>query len=65
MAHQINFNEQTQKHAFFSVKEKPWHNLGQIVQDYPTSAEAIEHAKLNYEVIKTPLYTKSVLDQNL
>ena len=65
MAHQIHFNEQTQKHAFFSVKEKAWHNLGQIVQDYPTSKEAIEHAGLNYEVIKTPLYTESASSEKL
>lgn len=58
MSHQIHFNEETQKHAFFSVKEKPWHNLGQIISDYPTSTEAIEHSGLNYEVIKTPLYTE-------
>lgn len=58
MSHQIHFNEETQKHAFFSVKEKPWHNLGQIISDYPTSRQAIKHAGLNYEVIKTPLYTE-------
>ncbi|WP_163397459.1 DUF932 domain-containing protein [Flavobacterium fluviatile] len=58
MSHQIHFNEITQKHAFFSVKEKPWHNLGQIITDYPTSGEAVEHAGLNYEVIKTPLFTE-------
>lgn len=51
------FSKETQKHAFFSVKEKPWHNLGRIISDYPTSAEAIEYAELNYEVIKTSLYT--------
>ncbi|MFA6151993.1 MAG: DUF932 domain-containing protein [Chitinophagaceae bacterium] len=59
MAHNINFNEDTQKHSFFSVKEKAWHGLGQIVQDYPTSEEAIKHAGLDYEVIKNPLFTKS------
>ncbi|MCT2561852.1 DUF932 domain-containing protein [Chryseobacterium herbae] len=58
MAHNLNFNNRTGKYSFFSVQEKAWHNLGQIVQDYPTSAEAIEHAGLDYEVIKTPLYTK-------
>lgn len=57
MAHNINFNEETGKHSFFSVKEKAWHNLGQIVQDYPTSEEAIKHAGLDYEVIKSPLFT--------
>jgi phage/plasmid-like protein (TIGR03299 family) len=57
MAHNINYNEQTGKHSFFSVKEKAWHNLGQIISDYPTSAEAIKHAGLNYRVEKRPLFT--------
>ena len=57
MAHNLNYNEQTEKHSFFSVKEKAWHNLGQIITDYPTSAEAIIHAGLNYTVEKRPLFT--------
>jgi len=59
MAHQIYYNEQTQRHSFFSVKEKPWHNLGLIVEDYPTSAEAIAHAGLDFEVEKRRLFTPS------
>ncbi|MBB4804561.1 phage/plasmid-like protein (TIGR03299 family) [Flavobacterium nitrogenifigens] len=59
MAHQIHFNEQTGRHSFFSVKEKPWHNLGQIVEDYLTSAEAIRHAGLDFEVEKRRLFTPS------
>lgn len=59
MAHHIYFNEQTGKHSFFSVKEKPWHNLGQIVEEYPTSAEAIAHAGLDFEVEKRRLFTPS------
>jgi phage/plasmid-like protein (TIGR03299 family) len=54
MAHNINFNEQTGKHSFFSVKEKAWHGLGQIVQDYPTSKEALQFAGLDFEVSKRP-----------
>ncbi|TKB99178.1 DUF932 domain-containing protein [Pedobacter cryophilus] len=54
MAHHINYNEQTQKHSFFSVKEKAWHGLGQIVSDYPTSAEALKFAGLDFEVLKLP-----------
>ncbi|RZL46013.1 MAG: alpha/beta hydrolase, partial [Pedobacter sp.] len=54
MAHHINFNEQTGKHSFFSTKEKAWHNLGQIVSDYPTSSEAIKFAGLDYKVLKLP-----------
>lgn len=59
MAHNINYNEKTQKHSFFSVKEKAWHSLGQIITDYPTSAEAIKHAGLDYIVAKRSLITFS------
>ncbi len=64
MAHNINYNEQTGKHSFFSVKEKAWHSLGQIISDYPTSAEAIIHAGLNYEVEKRPLFTYDTVNNN-
>ena len=57
MAHNLNFNEQTGKYNFFSVKEKAWHGLGQIVQDYPTSAEALKFAGLDYTVAKRKLFT--------
>lgn len=50
MAYNISINENTGKHSFFSVKEKAWHGLGQVVQDYPTSAEAIKHDGLDYTV---------------
>lgn len=59
MAHNLNFNQRTGRYSFFSVQEKAWHGLGQIVTDYPTSAEAIKHAGLDYEVIKSPLYTNA------
>lgn len=59
MGHNLNFNERTGRYSFFSVQEKAWHGLGQIVTDYPTSAEAIKHAGLDYEVIKSPLYTNA------
>lgn len=58
MAHNLNFNSRTGNYSFFSVKQKAWHGLGQIVEDYPTSEEAIRHAGLDYEVIKAPLFTK-------
>jgi hypothetical protein len=57
MAHNLNYNEQTEKHSFCFVHEKAWHNLGQIITDCPTSAEAIIHAGLNYTVEKCPLFT--------
>lgn len=58
MAHNINFNSETGRYSFFSVKEKAWHGLGQIVEQYPTSEEAIKFAGLDYEVVKSPLFTK-------
>ncbi len=57
MAHNINFNEQTGNHSFFSVKQKAWHGLGQIVEDYPTSEEALKFAGLDYTVAKRKLFT--------
>jgi len=57
MAHNINRNINTGKDAFFSVKEKAWHGLGTIVNDYPTSGEAIIYAGLDYEVTKKPIQT--------
>jgi len=58
MAHNINYNERTGKYSFFTVQEKAWHGLGQVIDQYPTSREAIKHAGLDYEVVKSPLYTK-------
>ncbi len=57
MAHNLNFNEQTGKHSFFSVKEKAWHGLGQIVEGFPTSSEALKFAGLDYTVAKRKLFT--------
>jgi len=57
MAHNLNFNEQTGQHSFFSVQQKAWHGLGKIIQDYPSSAEAIRYAGLDYEVSKEDIYT--------
>ncbi|UKJ06233.1 DUF932 domain-containing protein [Solitalea lacus] len=58
MAHNINFNESTNQHSFFSVGQKAWHGLGTIVLDYLTSSEALQFAGLDYKVIKSPLFTR-------
>ena len=55
MAHNIYFDENTGKHSFFSVQEKAWHGLGQIVDQYPNSKDAICHAGLDYQVEKAEL----------
>lgn len=57
MAHELNFNEATGQYSFFSVKEIAWHGLGQIVEGYPTSAEALKFAHLDFTVEKRPLFT--------
>ncbi|UOE47895.1 DUF945 domain-containing protein [Mucilaginibacter sp. SMC90] len=54
MSHNINFNNNS--YSFFSVKERAWHGLGKIVDQYPTSAEAIRYAGLDYTVEKWPMY---------
>ncbi len=63
MADNINYNEQTGKHSFFSTKEKAWHGLGTIVQDYPTSKEALQFAGLDFIVEKRPLFTYDTENQ--
>ena len=60
MAHNINFNERTGRYSFFSVQQKAWHGLGQIVEQYPTSEEAIKYAGLDYEVVKSCHVLKKV-----
>lgn len=58
MSHNLNFNKSTGKYSFFTVKEKAWHSLGQLVHEHPTSGEAIKYAGLDYDVEKSPLHTK-------
>lgn len=43
--------------TMFSVREKPWHGLGAIVMEAPTSAEALRLAGLNWNVVQEPIYT--------
>lgn len=57
MAHNLYYNEKSKEHSFFTVREKAWHGLGKVVEDHPTSCEAIKHAGLNYTVEKRPLFT--------
>lgn len=43
--------------TMFSVREKPWHGLGIIVKDAPTSADAIRLAGIDWTVVQEPIYT--------
>lgn len=47
--------------TMFSVREKPWHGLGTIVQEAPTSKEALTLAGLDWQVRQEPIIYK---DQN-
>lgn len=44
--------------TMFSVREKPWHGLGTVVSDAPTSAEALRLAGLDWTVVQEPIYTE-------
>ena len=44
--------------TMFSVREKPWHGLGKIVMEAPTSKDALELAGLNWSVVQEPIYTE-------
>jgi phage/plasmid-like protein (TIGR03299 family) len=43
--------------TMFSVRETPWHGLGTIVQEAPTSADALRLAGLDWEVVQNPVFT--------
>ena len=39
-----------------SAKEKPWHGIGTVVEEAPTSDDAIRIAKLDWTVEQFPVY---------
>ena len=43
--------------TMFYTRQKPWHGLGTMVQEAPTSREALELAGLNWRVIQKALLT--------
>lgn len=48
----------TEKDTMFSVKERPWHGLGTVVQKAPSIDQAIELAGLDWEVGTRPLFNE-------
>lgn len=48
--------------TMFSVRETPWNGLGTIVQDAPTSADAIHLAGLDWKVESKPVFTDSGIE---
>lgn len=45
--------------TMFSVREKPWHGIGTIVQDAPSSKEAIQLAGLDWLISQKDVFTES------
>lgn len=43
--------------TMFSTREKPWHGLGTVVMEAPTSADAFRVAWLDWNVVQEPVYT--------
>ncbi len=43
--------------TMFSVREKPWHGLGVMVEEAPTSADALQLAGLDWEINAKPVFT--------
>lgn len=41
--------------TMFSVRETPWHGLGNVIMDAPTSKEAIKQAGLDWRVVSSPM----------
>ena len=44
--------------TMFYTREKPWHGLGTMVMEAPTSAEALALAGLDWNVIQKPVVTE-------
>lgn len=54
MAHNLEIIDN--QASFFSVKEKAWHGLGNIIENCPNLQEAIKLSKTDFEVEKQPLF---------
>lgn len=42
--------------SMFSVRETPWHGMGEIVKEAPSSADAIRYAGLDWNVEQQPIF---------
>jgi phage/plasmid-like protein (TIGR03299 family) len=58
-----NLNEQNGKHSFVSAILPAWHNLGTVLDHIFTAKEAIEFAKLDYQVALAPIYAQFNIDK--
>lgn len=57
MAHMIMEND-----SMFSVRQVPWHGIGTIVEEAPTSGDALRIAGLDWNVEQTPVFTNEGIE---
>ena len=60
MAANINYNEASKEYSFFSRKDMPWHNLGQVIQEAVNAEEALKISHLDYEVGLAPIWANFI-----
>jgi phage/plasmid-like protein (TIGR03299 family) len=53
--------------TMFSVREKPWHyaetsEVTKLIQEAPTSKDALRYAGLDWEVLQTPVYMENGIE---
>lgn len=65
MAHNLNYNERRGTHSLYSLKDVPWHGLGQIVAESVTATEALTLANLDYEVALAPMFASFIPDNTV
>ena len=44
--------------SMFSVREKPWHGIGTVVMEAPSSVQALKLAGLDWDVVQEDSYTR-------
>ena len=50
MAHNLHINPLRNVHSLFTVQEKAWHGLDEVIEHYPNSEMALRYAGLDFEV---------------
>lgn len=65
MAANIEFNSDKNTYSFYSLKEKPWHGLGTVVEEAETPDEIIHIANMDYEVDLAPMFASFIPNETV